>query len=86
MERTGPLSQILPSGRSEAQLRETYKRDKAAVIQRSGHSGAVARQGLKQTLQTTVHPGRWSLLIQLWQNAGLSPDAGAGGSGGFRTR
>ena len=64
-----------------AQLRETYKLDKAAVLHNLAHSGAVAR-GLKQTLRqlSILADG---LLIQLWQNAGFAPDVCLVAVGGF---
>ncbi|MEY4694366.1 MAG: Bifunctional uridylyltransferase/uridylyl-removing enzyme [Pseudomonadota bacterium] len=62
-------------------LRETYKQDKAAVLRTLANSGAAAR-GLKQTLKqmSILADG---LLIQLWQNAGFSPDLSLIAVGGF---
>ena len=64
-----------------AALRDTYKRDKAAVLQSLAASGPAAR-GLKQTLRqlSILADG---LLIQLWQNAGFSPDLVLVAVGGF---
>ncbi|MEK7344169.1 MAG: [protein-PII] uridylyltransferase [Pseudomonadota bacterium] len=64
-----------------AVLRDTYKQDKAAVLHTLAHSGAVAR-GLKQTLRqlSILADG---LLIQLWQNAGFSPELCLVAVGGF---
>jgi [protein-PII] uridylyltransferase len=64
-----------------AQLRETYKQDKAAVLQSLAQSGAVAR-GLKQTLRqlSILADG---LLIELWQNAGFEPEVCLVAVGGF---
>ena len=64
-----------------AQLRETYKHDKAAVLHSLANSGAAAR-GLKQTLRqlSILADG---LLIELWQNAGFSPDVCLVAVGGF---
>ena len=64
-----------------AQLRETYKHDKAAVLNSLAHSGAVAR-GLKQTLRqlSILADG---LLIELWQTAGFSADVCLVAVGGF---
>ncbi|PIT71817.1 [protein-PII] uridylyltransferase [Limnohabitans sp. G3-2] len=63
------------------QLRETYKHDKAAVLNSLAHSGAVAR-GLKQTLRqlSILADG---LLIELWQHAGFAPDVCLVAVGGF---
>ncbi len=62
-------------------LRETYKQDKAVVLRTLANSGAAAR-GLKQTLKqmSILADG---LLIQLWQNAGFSPDLSLIAVGGF---
>ncbi len=62
-------------------LRETYKQDKAAVLRTLANSGAAAR-GLKQTLKqmSILADG---LLIQLWQNAGFSPELSLIAVGGF---
>ncbi len=62
-------------------LRETYKQDKAAVLRTLANSGAAARR-LKQTLKqmSILADG---LLIQLWQNAGFSPDLSLIAVGGF---
>jgi [protein-PII] uridylyltransferase len=64
-----------------AQLRETYKHDKAAVLNTLANSGAVTR-GLKQTLRqlSILADG---LLIQLWQNAGFAPELCLVAVGGF---
>jgi [protein-PII] uridylyltransferase len=64
-----------------AQLRETYKHDKAVVLNTLANSGAVAR-GLKQTLRqlSILADG---LLIQLWQNAGFAPELCLVAVGGF---
>ena len=64
-----------------ARLRETYKHDKAAVLNTLANSGAVAR-GLKQTLRqlSILADG---LLIQLWQNAGFAPELCLVAVGGF---
>jgi len=64
-----------------AQLRETYKNDKAAVLHGLANSGAVAR-GLKQTLRqlSILADG---LLIELWQQAGFAPDVCLVAVGGF---
>ena len=66
---------------SLATLRDTYKRDKAAVLQTLANSGAAVR-GLKQTLRqlSILADG---LLIQLWQNAGFSPELSLVAVGGF---
>ena len=62
-------------------LRETYKHDKAAVLQSLANSGASTR-GLKQTLRqlSILADG---LLIELWQQAGLPPDLSLVAVGGF---
>ena len=64
-----------------AALRETYKRDKAAVLQTLADSGAAVR-GLKQTLRqlSILVDG---LLIQLWEKAGFSPELSLIAVGGF---
>ncbi|WP_019429019.1 [protein-PII] uridylyltransferase [Limnohabitans sp. Rim47] len=64
-----------------AQLRETYKHDKAAVLNTLANSGAVTR-GLKQTLRqlSILADG---LLIQLWHNAGFAPELCLVAVGGF---
>ena len=64
-----------------ATLRDTYKHDKAAVLSSLASSGYAAR-GLKQTLRqlSILADG---LLIQLWQNAGFSPDLCLVAVGGF---
>jgi len=64
-----------------AQLRETYKQDKAAVLNTLASSGSVAR-GLKQTLRqlSILADG---LLIQLWQKAGFAPELCLVAVGGF---
>jgi [protein-PII] uridylyltransferase len=64
-----------------AQLRETYKYDKATVLTNLAQSGAVAR-GLKQTLRqlSILADG---LLIELWHNAGFAPDVCLVAVGGF---
>jgi [protein-PII] uridylyltransferase len=66
---------------SLATLRDTYKRDKAAVLQTLANSGSAVR-GLKQTLRqlSILADG---LLIQLWQNAGFSPELSLVAVGGF---
>jgi [protein-PII] uridylyltransferase len=66
---------------SLATLRDTYKRDKAAVLQSLANSGAAVR-GLKQTLRqlSILADG---LLIQLWQNAGFAPELSLVAVGGF---
>ncbi|WP_299511996.1 [protein-PII] uridylyltransferase [uncultured Limnohabitans sp.] len=64
-----------------AALRDTYKRDKAAVLQTLASSGSAVR-GLKQTLRqlSILADG---LLIQLWHNAGFSADLTLVAVGGF---
>jgi [protein-PII] uridylyltransferase len=66
---------------SLATLRDTYKRDKAAVLQTLANSGAAVR-GLKQTLRqlSILADG---LLIQLWQNAGFASELSLVAVGGF---
>ena len=62
-------------------LRETYKRDKSAVIQVLANSGSAVR-GLKQTLKQMAILAD-GLLIQLWQNAGFAPELALVAVGGF---
>lgn len=64
-----------------ALLRETYKHDKSAVLHTLANSGAATR-GLKQTLKqlSILADG---LLIELWQNAGFSPELCLVAVGGF---
>jgi [protein-PII] uridylyltransferase len=62
-------------------LRETYKSDKAAVLQVLANSGSAVR-GLKQTLKQLAILAD-GLLIQLWQNAGFSPELALVAVGGF---
>jgi len=64
-----------------AQLRETYRHDKAAVLLSLAQSGALTR-GLKQSLRqlSILADG---LLIKLWKSAGLSPEACLVAVGGF---
>ena len=64
-----------------AVLRETYKRDKAAVLQTLANSGSAVR-GLKQTLKQLAILAD-GLLIQLWQNAGFAPELTLVAVGGF---
>ncbi len=64
-----------------ALLRETYKHDKASVLNTLSGSGPVAR-GLKQTLRQLAILAD-GLLIQLWQNAGFSSDVCLVAVGGF---
>jgi [protein-PII] uridylyltransferase len=64
-----------------AALRETYKRDKAAVLQALANSGSAVR-GLKQTLKQLAILAD-GLLIQLWQNAGFAPELALVAVGGF---
>jgi [protein-PII] uridylyltransferase len=64
-----------------AALRETYKRDKAAVLQALANSGSAVR-GLKQTLKQMAILAD-GLLIQLWQNAGFAPELALVAVGGF---
>ena len=62
-------------------LRETYKRDKAAVLQALADSGSAVR-GLKQTLKQLAILAD-GLLIQLWLNAGFAPELALVAVGGF---
>ena len=64
-----------------AALRDSYKQDKATVLHTLAHSGAVTR-GLKQTLRqlSILADG---LLIELWHNAGFSPELCLVAVGGF---
>jgi [protein-PII] uridylyltransferase len=64
-----------------ADLRETYKRDKVAVLQALANSGSGVR-GLKQTLKQLAILAD-GLLIQLWQNAGFAPELALVAVGGF---
>jgi [protein-PII] uridylyltransferase len=64
-----------------ALLRETYKHDRTRVFQSLASSGAAVR-GLKQILRqlSILADG---LLIQLWQNAGFTPELSLVAVGGF---
>ena len=62
-------------------LRETYKRDKAAVLQVLANSGSALR-GHKQTLKQLAILAD-GLLIELWQNAGFATDLALVAVGGF---
>ncbi|MDP4733478.1 MAG: [protein-PII] uridylyltransferase [Limnohabitans sp.] len=80
MQAQAPLADLAIQADLAAQ-RETYKRDKAAVLLGLANSGSSVR-GLKQTLKQLAILAD-GLLIDLWQNAGFSPELTLVAVGGF---
>ena len=80
MRAQAPLPDLAIQADLAAQ-RETYKRDKAAVLLGLANSGSSVR-GLKQTLKQLAILAD-GLLIDLWQNAGFSPELTLVAVGGF---
>ncbi|MEY3613702.1 MAG: Bifunctional uridylyltransferase/uridylyl-removing enzyme [Pseudomonadota bacterium] len=80
MRHPAPLPDLAIQADLSAQ-RETYKRDKAAVLLGLANGGSSVR-GLKQTLKHLAILAD-GLLIDLWRNAGFAPELTLVAVGGF---